>query len=169
MELLLHTETVIDSAHKLEGYKGKCANIHGHSWRIELWFKADSSLKDDVGIIVDFGIVKKLSDILDHKYLNDAIGINPTAENLTVWIYNWVKDEINNKKVKVKIRVYETSLEKQTWCEGGDNLENEKKRYYVEEHRLIEIGDIIQIKLNPFLGEGVENLEEIKNEKKEKI
>jgi 6-pyruvoyl-tetrahydropterin synthase len=29
--ITLHTETVIDSAHQLKGYDGKCKAIHGHS------------------------------------------------------------------------------------------------------------------------------------------
>ena len=119
MKLLLHTETVIDSAHKLVGYKGKCSATHGHSWRVELWFSADESLKDEVGIIVDFGIVKQLTELLDHKYLNDVINVNPTAENLTVWIYRWLHSQLHTE-IGVKVKVYETSLEKETWCQVGD-------------------------------------------------
>jgi len=26
----------VDSAHKLEWHKGKCRNLHGHCWKIEL-------------------------------------------------------------------------------------------------------------------------------------
>ena len=119
MELTLHTEVVLDSCHKLEGYEGKCKNLHGHSWLVEIWFKGDSKLKDTVGILVDFGIIKILKEQLDHTYINDVIGVNPTAENLTEWIYRRIKKEINNK-IKVTVRVYETLVGKKTYCEGGD-------------------------------------------------
>ena len=119
MKLTLHTEVAIDSAHYLEGYNGKCAHMHGHTWKIELWFKGDSSLKDNVGILVDFGIVKELKELLDHKVINIEINQNPTAENLTEYIYKYIKSKID-KQIQVKVRVYETYVEKKTYCEGGD-------------------------------------------------
>ena len=119
MQLTLHTETVIDSAHRLEGYEGKCSAVHGHSWKIELWFKGDHSLCDKVGILVDFGIVKQLKDVLDHKYINDVVDKNPTAENLTMWVFEFIKSRIP-KGIAVKIRIYETAVGKITYCEGGD-------------------------------------------------
>ena len=128
MKLTLHTEVDLDSCHKLEGYKGKCAELHGHTWKVEIWFKGDSKHKDEVGIMVDFGIVKDLKEILDHKYINDVVHMNPTAENLTEWIYKYIVDKIDNhhaaepddERVQVKVRVYETAVTKVTWCEAGD-------------------------------------------------
>ena len=120
MDLTLHTEVTIDSCHKLDKYDGKCANLHGHTWKVELWFKGSSLETDDVGILVDFGIVKELKELLDHKYLNDVIQKNPTAENLTQWIYYWIKDRIKNNNIKQKVRVYETAVDKLTYCEAGD-------------------------------------------------
>jgi len=32
MKLTLHTEGWFDSAHCLKNYKGKCANVHGHTY-----------------------------------------------------------------------------------------------------------------------------------------
>jgi len=118
-ELTLHTEVTIDSAHKLEKYDGKCATLHGHTWKVEVWFKGHPSLRDEVGILVDFGIVKEIKEHLDHKYINDVIRMNPTAENLTQYIYMFIKDRIK-KGIRVKVRVYETCVDKITYCEGGD-------------------------------------------------
>ncbi len=74
-----------DAAHKLEDYKGDCADLHGHRWEVEFHIKIDSL---DNGISFDFTEVKKeLDKILpDHKYLNDIIS-QPTAENLAELIY----------------------------------------------------------------------------------
>ena len=124
MKLTLHTETTVDSCHKLEGYDGKCKNLHGHTWKIELWFKGDSEYKDKVGILIDFGIVKLLKEELDHKYLNDVLNMNPTAENLSEWVYIYVKDSIEKanrpEEIELKVRIYETAVDKKTYCECGD-------------------------------------------------
>jgi len=119
MDLTLHTETTIDSCHHLVGYKGKCANIHGHTWKVELWFAGDDDDIDDVGILVDFGIVKELKELLDHKDLNKVIKKNPTAENLTMWIYNWLDRKLD-EVIAIKVRVYETAVDKLTYCETED-------------------------------------------------
>jgi len=119
MILTLHTEVTLDSAHRLDGYKGLCSQLHGHTWKVELWFKGASSCKDRVGILVDFGIVKKLKEKLDHVLVNDVIGMNPTAENLTEWILIFIKKSIPDN-IEVRVRVYETAVDKITWCEGGD-------------------------------------------------
>ena len=120
MKLKLHTELIIDSAHKLENYIGNCNTLHGHSWKIEIWFKGDDADLDKIGILVDFGITKELKNKLDHKYLNDVLGYNPTAENLTKWIYNFIKNKINHNVIKLKVKVHECVVGKDTWCEGGD-------------------------------------------------
>jgi len=119
MELTLHTEGYLDSCHKLDGYNGKCSQLHGHTWKIEIWFRGDSKLKDKIGILVDFGIVKQIEGILDHKYINDIIMMNPTAENITEWLIKELKKRIH-KSIKLKIRVYETAIGKETYCESGD-------------------------------------------------
>jgi len=119
MDLKLHTETTIDSCHHLVNYKGKCANVHGHTWKIEIWFVGDQEYINDIGILVDFGIVKELKEILDHKDLNKVIKTNPTAENLTIWIYRWLDKKIK-ESIDIKVRVYETAVDKLTYCETED-------------------------------------------------
>ena len=42
----LKTSAAFDSAHFLKGYEGKCANIHGHRWTIEVSIKG-GDLQDD--------------------------------------------------------------------------------------------------------------------------
>jgi len=120
MKLLLHTEFDFDSAHQLEGHDGHCQNFHGHTYLCELWFKGDSSRRDKVGILVDFGIVREIRELLDHKNLNEVIKENPTAETISMWIYSWLKVKLEKNPVAVKVRLYETAVRKQTWCECGD-------------------------------------------------
>lgn len=37
----LRTVADFDSAHFLSGYQGKCANIHGHRWHVEVEIQAE--------------------------------------------------------------------------------------------------------------------------------
>jgi len=121
MILTLHTETVIDSSHKLCNYEGNCKRVHGHSWFVEVWIKGDSSLCDNIGILFDFGNIKKLKDKYDHFYINDIEPfdkINPTAENLCMQFYEELKEI--KPKLDFKVKVFETKVGKETWCQCGD-------------------------------------------------
>lgn len=110
-----------DAAHFLKGYCGKCAQLHGHRWVVEIHV-AGADL-DGLGMLVDFGLLKeKLSIILtglDHHLINELEyfqAINPTAENLARYVY----DEFNSLPPGVKlqkVRVYETP---DAWAEFGE-------------------------------------------------
>lgn len=82
----------IASAHFLRGYEGKCKNLHGHNWEVEVVILGKRL--DNVGMVADFAILKKkLKDFLfnlDHVCLNDLEcfkQINPTSENIAKYIY----------------------------------------------------------------------------------
>lgn len=69
----------------LVGPDHKCANLHGHTYRITIQIKSG---KLDQGMVLDFDRVdeqvKPLIGFLDHSLLNDAIA-NPTAEEIAEW------------------------------------------------------------------------------------
>ena len=76
----------IAGAHRLElPYKSGCSNLHGHNWIVTVHCK--SPVLTEYGMIVDF---KKLKEAvhgrLDHKYINEIVDFNPTAENIAKWI-----------------------------------------------------------------------------------
>jgi len=122
MELKLYTETTINSAHFIKGYDGLCKNIHGHDWKICIWIKGDYSLCDKTGILFDFNNVKKIKEKYDHKLLNEINPfdvMNPTAENISFTIYCFLHHE-SKPGLQFKVRVYETSIGKETYCECGD-------------------------------------------------
>jgi len=95
----LKVEGSFSSAHNLRGYKGKCEDLHGHNWRVEITIRSDKL--DKIGMLVDFKYLKaKLNTVmekLDHKYLNKLKyfkKINPTSENIAEYIYNELKSRV---------------------------------------------------------------------------
>ena len=103
----LTVSSSFSSAHMLRKYKGKCANLHGHNWNVELLLEQNKL--DKIGMIRDAGEVKIiLGDFLkqlDHRYLNDLNFFkknNPTSENIAKFIYLGLKRSLPVlKKVSV--------------------------------------------------------------------
>lgn len=77
-----------DAAHYLPGYDGPCAQLHGHTWRVEVVLQGQRL--NDIGILVDFKEIKgQLDHILpDHTCLNEEFVFSPTAERIAEYIYN---------------------------------------------------------------------------------
>jgi len=112
----LRIESDFDAAHKLVGHEGKCAELHGHTWKVEV-FVVGQKL-NDIGVLVDFNMLEerlnKIIERLDHKFLNDIKEIgNPTCENISKYIFENLKDLPNNAKLE-KVRVWEGE---KGWCE----------------------------------------------------
>jgi 6-pyruvoyltetrahydropterin/6-carboxytetrahydropterin synthase len=72
----------ISAAHRLNlSYESKCGNLHGHNWIIEICCRSKELNRD--GMVVDFSHVKKqVTELLDHKNLNEVFNFNTTAENM---------------------------------------------------------------------------------------
>lgn len=127
----LKAENSFDSAHFLYGYNGKCANIHGHRWRVVVEVCSDSVQEcgQKRGMIVDFSDLKKdlesLTENFDHTLIYESnsmrestvnalleegfsltkVCFRPTAENLAKYFY----DEMTKRGYSVHLAtVYET-------------------------------------------------------------
>lgn len=95
---------------------GKCNNPNYHGHNYELIVKVTGVPNKETGYVMD---MKILSDIIqasviekfDHKNLNeDCIEfrtLNPTAENISIVIYNLLRPIIN-QELELQIRLYET-------------------------------------------------------------
>jgi len=89
------------SAHYLEHYKGKCENMHGHTFEIEVCFKVDKI--DKSGISIDFTVLKSfLKSLLpDHQVLNEIYDFSPSAENLSEHLFYLIKKKYPVSKVTI--------------------------------------------------------------------
>ncbi|MHB8154473.1 MAG: 6-carboxytetrahydropterin synthase QueD [Candidatus Omnitrophota bacterium] len=95
----LKVQGAFSSAHNLRGYKGKCEDLHGHNWIVEIVIS--SAQLDDIGMVLDFKYLKKKLNAcleqMDHKYLNKLAyfdKVNPTSENIAKYIYKKLKPPI---------------------------------------------------------------------------
>lgn len=106
----IYKEFSFDSAHFLpnvpEGHK--CRNMHGHTYRLRVFIEGQPH--PHYGWLMDFkelkDIVGKVIDQLDHKLINEISGLeNPTAENITLWIWQQIKHLL---PLLSRIELYET-------------------------------------------------------------
>ena len=118
-----------EMAHRLQCHKGKCFNLHGHSYKMEVEF--EGSVDSNTGMVLDYfavkDIVAPLVKKLDHSViiwekdkiliekiseLNSAHVIVPfesTAENLVGYFLEKIsKSNLPKNIIKVKVRVCET-------------------------------------------------------------
>ena len=109
----LQIEDDFASAHQLREYQGKCENLHGHNWRVRARIKGERL--DATGMLVDFGIFKKLlkalMDALDHKFLNETPPfdrINPTSENLARYLFEELGRKLPDGVLVHEITVWES-------------------------------------------------------------
>ena len=113
-------ETSFSSAHHLLNYKGKCENMHGHNWKVEV--ALCGNFLDSSNILVDFKVLKKavneIIDYLDHKDINELPefkGISPSSEIIAKYIYDEVKKQFENVSY---VSVFETPTSCAKYYEG---------------------------------------------------
>ncbi len=81
------------AAHVLKEIGGKCEDLHGHNFLVEVTVAGNALNEDD--LLIDFRDLKKwnneILDHLDHKYLNEVEvfkDINPSSERIARYIYD---------------------------------------------------------------------------------
>jgi len=101
-----------DAAHMLPNHDGKCRNLHGHTYTVEIEYAGplmEGGPKD--GMVVDFGEIKAvwkehLEPSLDHRYLNETLDVPvTTAEWIAVWIHRRLSQHFLRPDA---VRVWET-------------------------------------------------------------
>ena len=111
----------IAAAHFIPGHQGKCRNLHGHTWKIEI--TVSSGELNELGMVADFAVLKKelkgILDELDHTCLNEIDHFKetpPTTENIAQYVYQKFKGAVAPLNVK-RIRVWESDTSSVTYYE----------------------------------------------------
>ena len=94
-----------EAAHDIPGHKGKCARLHGHSYRLEAEFSGTEL--NEIGMLQDFADLKAVINefLPDHTYLNDIMDAPTTAENISRWVF----EELQRRNLPVTaVTVWET-------------------------------------------------------------
>jgi 6-pyruvoyltetrahydropterin/6-carboxytetrahydropterin synthase len=111
------------ASHQLRNYGGKCENMHGHNFGVEVVVEGEK-LDERVHYLVDFKVIKGLTkdvlERLDHKHLNEVecfTEINPSSENLAMFIYRELRDRMPENVRLAEVSVSEKNSSKATYWE----------------------------------------------------
>lgn len=95
------------SAHQLRHYQGKCEQLHGHNFQVQVQVQG-RRLHPDLGIVMDFKelktLLKEVLAELDHCNLNeipDFSAANPSSENLARYVFQSLQARLGNPEVRV--------------------------------------------------------------------
>jgi 6-pyruvoyltetrahydropterin/6-carboxytetrahydropterin synthase len=115
-------EHTFAAGHALRNYKGKCENVHGHNYRIQVIVRGEEL--DATGMLADFVELKRLlRDIcepMDHVFLNDMppfTELNPSAENMARYVCQRLQSELTqpNPVEVAEVKVWETDIQSATY------------------------------------------------------
>jgi len=67
MKIRIYKEEHIDTSHRLLRYIGKCANLHGHRWKVEVWIEGEPDQATQ--ILIDYNLIKQVIDKFDHQII----------------------------------------------------------------------------------------------------
>ncbi|MCK5637894.1 MAG: 6-carboxytetrahydropterin synthase [Flavobacteriaceae bacterium] len=126
MRVTVNRRAHFNSAHRLYNCEwsdarnsevfGKCANPNFHGHNYELVVSVTGEIHPETGFVMDMKILKDLirkeiEDQFDHKNLNEEVQefktLNPTAENISVVIWNKLRNKID-PKLDLSVTLYET-------------------------------------------------------------
>ena len=116
---------VFDSAHFITDHDGKCKNLHGGRYDIEITIK--DRIDPTTGFVIDYSLIKNITKNLiinkfDHKTLNltcPELSWRSSTEFLSIFIWEELIEYLPNLK---KIKIYETET---SYCEyEGTSLDN---------------------------------------------
>ncbi|NES78207.1 MULTISPECIES: 6-carboxytetrahydropterin synthase QueD [Okeania] len=124
---IIGKEFRFEASHQLPNHDGKCARLHGHSWRGVIYVSGNELVNSGgkQGMIMDYGDIKKhlkplLDDYLDHYHLNETTGlVNPTSEAIAKWIYEQLENKIPGL---VAVRIDETCTSQCIYSKGKNNF-----------------------------------------------
>jgi 6-pyruvoyltetrahydropterin/6-carboxytetrahydropterin synthase len=131
MKISVKREIQFEASHRLLNYGGKCSNIHGHNYKVWIYFRSTTDPLDSLGMVIDFNDIKNrigawVDENWDHSliYHNQDIEIkemlnnttfkrfemtsNPTAENMAIHLLYVGKRMYNSTSLEMfKVEVFE--------------------------------------------------------------
>jgi 6-pyruvoyltetrahydropterin/6-carboxytetrahydropterin synthase len=106
-------ETKFAASHQLHGYNGPCKSLHGHTWKIRV--EVTTTEVDEIGISFDFKALKSITeeviDRFDHEHINSIPPFdkkNPTAEHLSRYIYDEIKERLPGHVKIARVTLWES-------------------------------------------------------------
>ncbi len=113
----LSVEGHFSAAHCIRGHPGRCAQLHGHNYRVIVAVTSEHLNNQDM--VIDFADLKaichKAIDEIDHTVLNDHPAFretNPTAEAVAQHLYQEIADKVdaaaNGRVTLDRVTVYES-------------------------------------------------------------
>jgi len=114
-------EETFAAGHALRNYRGKCENVHGHNYRVQVTVEGEEL--NSIGLLVDFSDVKRvirgIVGRLDHQFLNDVAPfdtMNPSAENLARYFYDEIAGGLGASATRVQqVKIWETDITSATY------------------------------------------------------
>ncbi len=106
------------AAHALRNYHGKCENVHGHNYRVQV--RVCGPELDGTGMLVDFVELKRLlrlaTELLDHQFLNEIPpfdSTNPSAENIARYLFEQISGKLQTENAAEldEVKVWETDIQ----------------------------------------------------------
>ncbi|MCP1662664.1 MAG: 6-carboxytetrahydropterin synthase [Methanocalculus sp. MSAO_Arc1] len=126
MSLRIYKEVFFDASHRLLHYDGKCARLHGHRWRTEVWL--EGAVDEKTQILLDYNCIKNLVEVYDHQVIlncddpmvaclseyQDVVTTagDPTSELLAVDIADRIDSSCRSMGLDcrvVRVRVWESA------------------------------------------------------------
>ena len=97
---------------------GPCNNPFGHGHNYELEVTIGGGVHPETGMVLNLTIVdtilqEQVVEVLDHRFINEEVDafrdINPTTENLVVFIWQRVEAALSHAGAKLhSVRLYES-------------------------------------------------------------
>jgi 6-pyruvoyltetrahydropterin/6-carboxytetrahydropterin synthase len=115
-------EHTFAAGHALRNYRGKCENVHGHNYRVQVTLRGETL--DATGMLADFvelkRILRAISEPLDHVFINDLppfTELNPTAENMAWYFCEKLQEQLSqaNPVEVAEVKVWETDIQSATY------------------------------------------------------
>ena len=110
------------AAHILKDIGGKCEDLHGHNFIVEVTVRGESLNEED--LLIDFRVLKKwtneILEQLDHKYLNETEvfkGMNPSSERIARYIHDRLADKVKTMGLNIaRVTVWESENARVAYC-----------------------------------------------------